>query len=214
MHTVFFGGMSFNDYEPQTNLIVQDTNVPFISDVTCFTLNPNQTCEEAIMPLQLPGLLGSNAKFVASGELNTYANGVVNANDIQTRKLAGYLVGGIRSDLPNLGTTVPNDTIYRVFIEPDLSFAIKELYSDFVFLTVFPNPANDKLYVNYELREEGQVVIRLMDLNGKQVSAKKIKTGLVKGQLSFDTNELTNGVYIMEISSIEFTYKKKVIISK
>jgi hypothetical protein len=214
MHTVFLGGISFNDYEPAGNTIVQDTNVPFISDITCFTIKPGNICEEAILPVQLPGLLGSNAKFVANTNATWYSNGVLNFNAVSGKTLAGYLYGGIRADLPNLGSSLVNDTVYRVFIEPDTTVSIKEVPNEFTFLDVFPNPASSKIYIRFQLREAKELSFSIYTINGKktkEIAAQRYKKG--SNNISMELSSLEPGIYFIKCIAGSSVITKKILVS-
>ncbi|MDP2387645.1 MAG: T9SS type A sorting domain-containing protein [Bacteroidota bacterium] len=213
MHTVFFGGMSFNDFVPTSNSIVEDTLVPFISDVTCFTVKPGNICEEAVMPVQLPGLLGTNAKFIPNRNISWYVNDVMDFNSITGKTLAGYILGGIRADLPNEGSSVANDTIYRIYIEYDSTVSIKTIGEEFAFFDVFPNPATNKLSIQFQLKEESEIQIGMIDVNGKVISGfTKMKYSKGKVQKSIDVSEVPNGIYVIKCNSKKTSINRKVIV--
>jgi hypothetical protein len=213
MHTVFFGGMSFNDYNPVGNTVAQDTGVPFISDVTCFTIKPGNLCEEAIMPLQLSGLLGSNAKFVPNTNLTWYNNGVLNINSLTGKTLAGYFLGGIRGQMANLGSSFANDTIFRIYIQPDADLSVKGVPDNFSFLDVYPNPASSKINLGFQLKNNSSISFSLMDLNGKELE--KIESTLYKkgtNQLSFDVSKYSNGFYFIKAVCKEGLVSKRIVV--
>lgn len=213
MHTVFFGGMSFNDFVPASNSIVEDTLVPFISDVTCFTIKPGNICEEAVMPVQLPGLLGSNAKFIPNRNINWHINDVLDFNSITGKTLAGYMIGGIKADLPNEGSSIANDTIYRIYIEYDSTVSLKKSVEEFVFFDVFPNPATNKLSIQFQLKEESEMQIGMYDVNSKLIrSFTKIKHPKGKIQQSIDVSEVPNGIYVIKCNSKKTSINRKVIV--
>jgi hypothetical protein len=215
MHTVFFGGISFNDYDPSNNSITQDTLVPFVSDVTCFTLKPGNVCEEAVMPIQLPGLLGSNTKFVVNTNADWYANGVMNLNSLSGRTLAGYLFGGIRADSPNNGSlSVANDTVYRIIIEPDSTVSLKKIPEEFSFLDVFPNPAASKIYIRFQLKEVKDLSFSIYTMNGakvKEIARQKYKKGT--NNLAMDLEGLLPGMYFIQCISGSSVITKKIVVN-
>ncbi|MFL5754363.1 MAG: T9SS type A sorting domain-containing protein [Bacteroidia bacterium] len=201
MYTTFLGGISINDYDPNTNTVIGDTLVPFISDITTFTKRANGLMEESILPVQLPYLLGSNAKFVLRTDVPQYANGVINLKAITGRILAGYLLGGISADAPNQSTTtVANDTVYRIYIDPAGFNAIaaqKKLISQF---NVFPNPANDQVHLDLKMDRKTKLNIKLINNSGKAI--KDIFTGEVNPgsqQLHIGTSELSSGLYYIKL---------------
>ena len=75
----------------------------------------------------MPSLLGSNAKFVHTQHVSSYANEVIRIRDLpNTKILAGYVFGGIRAQEGNFGNSSANDTVYRVFITPNNNTSIVE----------------------------------------------------------------------------------------
>jgi hypothetical protein len=215
MHTVFFGGISFNDYDPSNNSITQDTLVPFISDVTCFTLKPGNLCEEAVMPVQLPGLLGSNTKFVVNTNTSWYTNGVLNLNSLTEKTLAGYLFGGIRADLPNNGgLSIANDTVYRIFIEPDTTVSLKEIPEEFAFLDVFPNPATAKIYIRFQLKDAKELSFSMYNMSGekvKEIAQQRYKKGA--NNLAVNLEGLQAGMYYLQCISGSSVVTRKIVIN-
>lgn len=213
MHTVFFGGMSFNDFIPPGNTVVQDTLVPFISDVTCFTVKPGNVCEEAVLPVQMPGLLGSNAKFIPNKNLSWFSNGVLNLNYISGKTLAGYMLGGIRAEQANEGVSIANDTIYRIYIEIDSTTSLQKVNEEFTFFDVFPNPANNKVFVQFQLKQDADIRLSLFDVNGKElINSTKAKCKKGKAQHIIDVAELPNGIYIIKCISNNSSINRKVIV--
>lgn len=61
-------------------------------------------------------------------------------------------------------------------------------------LLVYPNPANDHINVEYELRNEGEVEIEVYDLMGRKVISTKANS--LSGQFVFQTKEWESGLYI------------------
>jgi PKD repeat protein len=78
---------------------------------------------------------------------------------------------------------------------------------------VYPNPSHAIFNVSFEVSESETVIINLYDLTGKQLKTlhnATVSSG--KTQLSFDTDELAKGVYILQIQSNTGQVTKKLII--
>ena len=183
MYVNFLGGISLYDYDPNTSTVQYDSLVPFISDITCLTMHASGQIEEKILPIQLPALLGSNAEFIPNQNLARYENGVLKFRQLPSgRTLIGYLFGGIRAGAPNLQQGVANDTVYRVFINPDFTSSIaspktNELLTN---VTVNPNPFQEELKIEFTIREASNVSVSLLNQNGelvKDIENKKFKSG-------------------------------------
>jgi len=202
MYVTFFGGLSLHDYNPLNNTVTQDTLVPFIRDVTTLRKDPNGNMEETVLPLQLPGLLGTNALFVPRTDVVSYANGVIRFRSLPSqRTLVGYLLGGIRASGTNLLPTTANDTVYRVFITADLTSGLADENSSINFLNVFPNPFNGITRIQFSLKENENVEISVYDLTGKKVDElynKKYNSGM--NQFDWHSS-LSSGMYFLRLST-------------
>ncbi len=78
-----------------------------------------------------------------------------------------------------------------------------------------PNPFNPSTVINYELSQPGNVVLKVYDISGREI------TTLVNGymdsgryQVVFDAGRLATGVYVYRIVSGNFTAQKKMLLIK
>lgn len=200
MYTTFFGGISLNDYNPATGKITQDTLMPFINDVTTLSAYANGVMEETILPLQLPGLLGCNARFVLNKALPVYSNEVIDLNQLgKTEQLAGYLIGGIHAQKGNLGQSIANPVIYRVYLKavPANDIAEEQVIQR---VNLFPNPAAENPLLEFTLKNDEQVRIRILDITGKEIKVVKVDV-LPKGnyRIPIDISDCQKGFYLCEL---------------
>ena len=72
-------------------------------------------------------------------------------------------------------------------------------------IQVFPNPVSDISQVQFELANDANAIISLMDINGKTI--KEINRSFYKGNniVSFDTVDLSKGIYFCTIKTTEST---------
>lgn len=215
MYSTFLGGISLFDYNPADNTVAIDSIVPFISDITTMTTHAGGSVEEAVLPVQLPGLLGSNAKFVLNDNLPHYANGVISLRELPaTKVLAGYMLGGIRAQQNNFGSSSANDTIYRVYITYNRFTGIDEL-SDVSGPALYPNPVSETTSLVFTLKNTEQVRIALVDITGKEIAL--VADGkLQKGnqRIAVNTAGLAAGVYMCRISSTNGQKMLRLIVAK
>jgi len=201
MFTTFLGGISLYDYNHFTNTAIRDSLVPFIDDITTLTEHGNGTMEETVLPTILNGRLGSNAKFIPNLNLSHYANEVINFRNLpNTKTLLGYMFGGIRAQSANLGTTIANDTVYRIYITANLSVGIADKNNIIQNAILFPNPANQSTTLLFNLMETQQIQIFLTDIIGKKimdVSNELFQKG--NQQITIDTSKLSSGIYFCKI---------------
>lgn len=215
MYTTFFGGISLYDYNTGTGLVVRDTTLPFINDVTTLSTFANGSMEEKVLPLQLPGLLGSNAKFVLNKAISSYSNEVINLQQLpKTQSLAGYIIGGIKAEKGSLGKSIANTTIYRVYITPSKSLNIDES-SSVQQLNLFPNPVSQHATLEFTLKNAEQLQIRLTDITGKELEL-VMDEELQKGihQVIIDVSKCKAGFYLCEVQSSTGKLTQKLIVRK
>ncbi|HTL82306.1 MAG TPA: T9SS type A sorting domain-containing protein [Bacteroidia bacterium] len=195
MYTVFFGGFSLNDYDPVSGIQTQDTLVPFVSDISVLVHGQTGLWAQVPLSLQMTGLQGGNMQFVPLSTVPSYSNDVVNLRAVGGRILAGYLVGGIVSSQPNLPPlTWANDTVYRVYITPDVNLLDVNDPSVAGTIDVFPNPANSNFTVR--VHDAGEVKIDVMDAQGKFYYSEE-HYGL--RDANFSTSDLANGIYFVRV---------------
>ncbi len=78
-------------------------------------------------------------------------------------------------------------------------------------VTVWPNPANDKLNLNFDSKSEKSTV-RLHDIQGREVYKKSLKRASSKINHSIDTKAFHSGVYFLNIQNGNAIFNKKIII--
>src|SRR5690606_30820920 len=71
----------------------------FTDDVTSLRIGADGTIEESVLPLFLPGLLGTNAHLIPADGLPTTPNGVIRLAQLTGRTHVGTLHGGIEADV-------------------------------------------------------------------------------------------------------------------
>jgi hypothetical protein len=195
MYTVFFGGFSLYNYVPQTNQLVVDSMVPFVSDISVLVHDVTGQWSQVPLSLQFSQLQGGNMKFVPVNSAPMYSNEVIRLREVGGRVLVGYLVGGIVSPLPNLPpVTWANDTVYRVFLTPDqnvLSVSQPEAEGT---VDVFPNPARDRLVVR--AHDAGEVKISIYDAQGRMVRSEDHNG---REDAVFNLEGLAPGIYTVNV---------------
>ena len=66
-------------------------------------------------------------------------------------------------------------------------------------VTLFPNPANDKVNVQFVADQEGQAGIQLLDLTGKVVRSHAATAGEGENTMGIEIGDLANGLYLVRI---------------
>ncbi|MGZ5287307.1 MAG: T9SS type A sorting domain-containing protein, partial [Flavisolibacter sp.] len=71
----------------------------------------------------------------------------------------------------------------------------------------FGNPVSDVLQMELEFTAGTNAMLQIYDMNGRQVKTEKLKAGPV----SVDMSRLSNGVYLVEVSTPTETEKIRIV---
>ncbi len=77
---------------------------------------------------------------------------------------------------------------------------------------VYPIPAKETLYIQYPLRDNQTALAGLYDINGKLISSVNIMKDFYATPL--DISSTAPGIYVLKILAGNYTYTKKVVITK
>ncbi len=66
---------------------------------------------------------------------------------------------------------------------------------------IFPNPVKDRLTVKIEGSASEKVSVQVVDLAGKVLSVQNVQVGIGENQISVNTSKLTNGNYILKVTT-------------
>jgi len=135
-------------------------------------------------------------------------------NGILTAKKEGEvtLVYSVNQIYPCTGETI-SDSI-KVTITDVPNSGIKEL-KDVSNVSIFPNPTNEEVKIQFMLQNSGDVTIKIIDLNGNicyEQSMDNVNIGL--NELNLNISEYKNGVYSVMILSEQALITKKIIVNK
>jgi len=79
----------------------------------------------------------------------------------------------------------------------------------------FPNPFNPTTIIYYKIKEEGNVVIKVYDMLGKEVAVLVNETKPMGEYVTkFNGNNLSSGIYIMRMQINNFSTSKKILLTK
>jgi hypothetical protein len=101
-----------------------------------------------------------------------------------------------------------------VLVSGKSTSGIKEI-SNIAAMKLYPNPAKNNLFVEFDLTENSQVSISIFDLNGKQVGSKVVNT-FNKGSNSVELplDEFLNGFYFVNMVSDKGVVTSKLSVIK
>ena len=107
-------------------------------------------------------------------------------------------------------TTEMRDSILALLEAPSAIYNLPNVVSSF---NVFPNPANNNVSINLDLKEASNLLLDVTDVTGKQVTiiSEEKETGSVTKQLN--TATLPNGNYFVRLQVNGKTATQKLTVS-
>jgi len=81
-------------------------------------------------------------------------------------------------------------------------------------INIYPNPAENTVYVQLKDKLDLSLRITITDLVGKKVYEKDFLPGVGNKILSLDVSSLQNGIYMLRVTDGENTFTKKLIIKR
>lgn len=208
MHSIFFGGMS--QYSYVNSVLTKDDNVPFVKTISRVSRDANGNLQENVLAAEMPNLIGASAEFIPNHLVPYHNADIVKLSNLQGDSvLIGHIYGGIYSSQANPFTgnqtsvTNANQVIYEVWLVKSQMLGVTPLNGrNPVRVAVFPNPANQNLYLDLNLPYAGDMDILITDLQG-QIVLKTYLEKLTAGHSSVDIShhiKLEPGIYFFNFS--------------
>jgi len=203
MHTIFFGGMSLYTFDTINNVLVQDTLIPFVNTISKVSRDGSGNLFEYKLPVDMPSLMGTNARFIPDSNIFIRHHSVVDVNSLSGNSRVGWIINGIHSDYPNIadtdpeGFSRPNPLVYEVWIDvsPDEVQDVA-LSNSILGLNVYPNPTGHTAYIDFVMNENGKANIDVIDANGRLM--KKFSFNVKKSEtvhIPVSTSSYAPGLY-------------------
>ncbi len=89
---------------------------------------------------------------------------------------------------------------------------IKENTVNLINLTVFPNPSNEKVVLNYTLKSTENVIVKISDITGKIVKELKPNGVIGNNKQELNISNLSQGIYTITIQGDNSLSSQKLII--
>lgn len=133
-----------------------------------------------------------------------------NVDNIERIDIATSVAGNYTLTVTHKGTLTNGSQAFSLILTgANLTLGVSDkLISN---VTVWPNPTNDKLNLNFDSKSE-KSTIRLYDLQGREVYKKSLKEASSKINHSIDTKAFYSGVYFLNIQNGNAIFNKKVVI--
>ena len=217
MHALFFGGMS--QYHYQNGTLIEDTDVPFVNTISRVTRYPDGSLVEYQNPSVMPGLKGASAEFFINPDLPQNNHNIIHLEQITSDTIvAGYIVGGISSPTENPFTnnntsvTEADPTIYRVKLILDKSLKLDEIDGKNPHsFTVYPNPAGNKINVDFELDKSAKVDYFITSVTGeivKEGTFENAKSGTNSNSIKLKDIPAQTLIITLSIDNVFYLTKK------
>ena len=127
MYDIRLGGISLYDYS--NGQLTEDTELPWIDDVTSLVRARDGSFQEYIMspiPAVTPGSTGNygaNATFFINQAVPTFSNRVIKLNRLRGPTVVGYMFGGIYSTVSNTSSntfraTGASNQVFQITLTP------------------------------------------------------------------------------------------------
>lgn len=113
----------------------------------------------------------------------------------------------------------PNDRIIIDFVattDPTVNVqTINQMPQDYFLSQNYPNPFNPSTMINFGIKEEGNVSIKIYNILGSEI-AEVVNDYFTPGtySYSFDASELSSGIYFYRLNAGTYTEVKKMILEK
>ena len=185
----------------------------------------NNVCPDLVKgyvyPFQNSTTCAYSASWVTDNGLSMYAP--MDSGAYQVAYYGGFgmptvvLLGGTNHDVlwstqnfVNSDTTVMRDIILGM-----ACLGVEENATNLTSVKTYPNPAIDRLMIEYFLKSEAEVTLQLLDLSGKVVK----KQTLIQGKGGLNTFEISlegieNGTYLFQFVTSENLITKEIVVLK
>jgi hypothetical protein len=127
MHTLLFGGITYQFYDPATGQFVNDIQFPFTNQSTAVVVDAEGRYQQFLLDEDFPEIVdgsgkrlrfGTNGEFFPIAGLPKYDNGVFKLDDLTGETTIGYIFGGIMADAGNGGRTAASNYLFEVVFTP------------------------------------------------------------------------------------------------
>ena len=150
----------------------------------------NEACGQVNDLVKCTGYTFNNFEGGSLVSLKFKANRAMTSNDINVK--TATFNESVEADLIVKGAYVPNAVVNNSLAK----------------LNIYPNPANDLLYVEVSAK----ATIQLLDISGKSVLIEKVVSADEKNEIHLDG--IASGIYLMKVYNNEFTQVQRIVIQK
>jgi hypothetical protein len=103
-------------------------------------------------------------------------------------------------------------TSYSLYVEDPNSTASMDEENLKEGINIYPNPSDDQITIDYNLSENTDVHLEILDATGRKIATHEMKKQSVgKQSLTISVSHLPNGVYICNLNIGSERFTKKII---
>lgn len=181
-YTLFFGGMA--QYYYQNGTLVQDNYVPFVKTISLLARYADNTLQEFVLPIEMPGLQGASAEFIPNHLIGHAFSDIIKLNPVADDTiLIGHILGGINSTAINAFTnnqtnlTSANTGLYavRLINNAPMNLGKVEGKNSFDF-SMYPNPANGEVTLKFNMDKNYAVTYFITNAAGQLIKSGDFET--------------------------------------
>ncbi len=95
-----------------------------------------------------------------------------------------------------------------------MQFTVSGIPEDFMngSLSIYPNPSSEYINITFDAADDQTVNLRLVTPEGKMIRQEMIKAAHGKNEVSFDLKGISQGLYLLNLSTVEGSAYYKIII--
>lgn len=100
--------------------------------------------------------------------------------------------------------TASNITVTQGLLQPILqTTGIDDVNFNWGGIQIYPNPVNDRLQIKFNMEEQLDVVVQLMDVTGRIYTTEKFSKKNGMNIFEIDCSALSSGAYILNLEAVE-----------
>ena len=95
------------------------------------------------------------------------------------------------------------DDVHIFASETLITTGVEEFDFDGAISEVYPNPASDVVAINFNLEQEAEVSINMLDLSGRTISTQPVVVGIGESTIRLSAEGLNNGYYFLNVQDVD-----------
>lgn len=189
------------------------SNIAYKNQYLTYICDFMNTFQPSVLNPKIDSIYNLIKADVYADPLKMYSNTEFDTNINSNIVVSGITYPGLKSFIQNRSTNIQNE-LNTLGMNCSILLSDNDINSNESLLTVFPNPSTGNLSIHYNLSENMEISIKIIDVLGREIPLlenTKEPSGKYKKEISVD---LPNGVYNVELKTENNITNKKIIITK